>query len=288
MKFNLFGTPREKHSSDEEADRPRDPSKRRTLKQLGAVALTSSLAGSSRESVPQPLGTFAERFHAQEQLKLNGITDFQRQAYKPEISEALAQGINPDLNYPDSLPELASRLKDAATHFLGKDTGIIATANPKNMDAWHMYLGLPQLHETFGISEFKPEKSTEDIYYYQIKGFKDGIIDEDRKYFEKPKGMTIQRAVERAALEDDMRARDVGGLYNEDRQNGIMGGYKLTLGKDAGGNYLAYYDKWKLDGTPEGQAGLVGKPYEIYDRIYYNPETFEVVEPKPASPTVVA
>ena len=286
MKFK-FGAPRER-SSGSESDEPRDPSKRRTLKQLGALVLVSSVAGSSRESIPQPLGTFAERFQAGEQLKLRGITDFQRQAYKPEISEALAQGINPDLNYPESFGELASRLKDAAIHFLGKDAGITATANPKNMDAWRMYLGLPQLHDTFGISEFKPEKSTEDIYYYQIKGFKDGVVDEDRRYFKKPESVTIQRAVERAALEDDMRARDVGGMYNEDRQNGIMGGYTLTLGKDAGGNYLAYYDKWKLDGTPEGKEGIVGKAFEIYDRIYYNPETFEVMEPKAVSPKVPA
>lgn len=285
MKFKFgLGTPREKSSSDEE---PRDPKKRRTLK-LGAAVLVSGLAGSSRESIPQPLGTFAERFHAAEQLKLNGITDFQRQAYKPEISEAFAQAINPDLNYPESLGELASRLKDAATHFLGRDAGITATANIKNMDAWRMYLGLPQLHETFGISEFKPEKSTEDMYYYQIKGFKDGVIDEDRRWFEKPESITIQRAVERAAHEDDMRSEDVGGMYFEDRQHGIMGGYKSTLGKDARGNYLAYYDKWKLDGTPEGKEGIVGKAFEIYDRIYYNPETFEVVEPKAVSPEAVA
>lgn len=285
MRFK-FGAPQEKSSSNE-SDKPRDLSRRRALK-LGAAALTVGLTGSSKETGKQPLGTFAERFQAGEQLNLRGITDFQRQAYKPGVSEALAQGINPDLNYPESFGELASRLKDAAIHFLGKDAGITATANPKNMDAWRMYLGLPQLHDTFGISEFKPEKSTEDIYYYQIKGFKNGVVDEDRRYFKKPESVTIQRAVERAALEDDMRARDVGGMYNEDRQNGIMGGYKLTLGKDAGGNYLAYYDKWKLDGTPEGKEGIVGKPFEIYDRIYYNPKTFEVVEPKAVSPEVVA
>ncbi|TAK59037.1 hypothetical protein EPO14_01815 [Patescibacteria group bacterium] len=283
--MKLFGgAPREKSSSDEE---PRDPKKRRTLK-LGAAVLVSGLAGSSRESVKQPLGTFAERFNAAEQLHMNGITDFQRTAYKPEISEALAQGINPDLNYPESLGELASRLKDAATHFLGKDAGITATANLKNMDAWRMYLGLPQLHDTFGISDFKPEKSTDDIYYYQIKGFKSGITEEDRRWFKKPEGVTIQRAVERASYDDEMRAQNVGGMYNEDRQNGIMGGYKLTLGKDGGGNYLAYYDKWKLDGTPEGKGGLVGKPFEIYDRIYYDPLTFEVVEPKAISPEALA
>jgi len=286
--MKLFGgAPRERSSSNE-SDEPRDRSKRETLKQLGALVLVSGVAGSSRESVKQPLGTFAERFNAAEQLRVNGITDFQRTAYKPEISEALAQGINPDLNYPESLGELASRLKDAATHFLGKDAGITATANLKNMDAWRMYLGLPQLHDTFGISDFKPEKSTDDIYYYQIKGFKSGIIGEDRRWFKKPEGVTIQRAVERASYDDEMRAQNVGGMYNEDRQNGIMGGYKLTLGKDGGGNYLAYYDKWKLDGTPEGKEGIVGKAFEIYDRIYYDPLTFEVVEPRAVSPEVVA
>ncbi|MES2014723.1 MAG: hypothetical protein V4437_02820, partial [Patescibacteria group bacterium] len=99
MKFNLFGAPGERHSSghEEELD---DPEKRRTLKRLAAVAVASSVSGTSLEADTTPKGLFDERFKAAEQLEKNGITDFQRLVYKPGISEALGQGLIP-LNYDD-------------------------------------------------------------------------------------------------------------------------------------------------------------------------------------------
>ncbi|MBP6060494.1 MAG: hypothetical protein KA515_00605 [Candidatus Pacebacteria bacterium] len=55
----------------------------------------------------------------------------------------------------------------------------------------------------------------------------------------------------------------------------IMGNFKLSLGKDERGNYISYYDKWDLANNQ--LEGIVGKPFEIYDRIYYDPNTFEPV-----------
>jgi hypothetical protein len=57
----------------------------------------------------------------------------------------------------------------------------------------------------------------------------------------------------------------------------IMGNYTWTKGEDKKGHYIAYYDKWDLD-IPIEEYGFIGKPFEIYDRIYYNPDTFEPIE----------
>ena len=60
-----------------------------------------------------------------------------------------------------------------------------------------------------------------------------------------------------------------------------MGNYTLSEGQDEKGNYISYYDRWDLD-IPG--ASIIGKPFEIYDRIYYNPETFEIIEPRSELP----
>jgi len=63
----------------------------------------------------------------------------------------------------------------------------------------------------------------------------------------------------------------------EDRYS-IMGRFKLSLGKDNLGSYISYYDKWDLANNQ--LEGIIGKAFEIYDRIYYNPNTFEPFQQK--------
>lgn len=300
MKFKL-GTPWER-SSGNESDEPRDLSKRRTLKQFGAVVLTSGLAGSSAESVKQPLGTFAERFHAAEQLKMNGITDFQRQAYKPGVSEVLEKGVNP-FNYERSLEALVKRLLKVPSEFLkggspamqaeqSSDFSSGANADrldaSSRLDAWRFYLGLPQQHGTFEISSYQPEEHAEDVYYYRIKNFTDAVTQADKRWFEAKDTdpPTVRRVVE--LLQENKKRESQEFFVAYDSYAYIMQNFKMSLGEDAQGTYFSYYDRWDLDQTPEGEKGFIGKPFEIYDRIYYDPLTFEVVEPKAISPEAVA
>jgi hypothetical protein len=46
---------------------------------------------------------------------------------------------------------------------------------------------------------------------------------------------------------------------------------KYSTGKDNKGEYLSIYDVYDLKSNP--LEGFIGEPYEIYDRLYYNPET---------------
>ena len=127
-----------------------------------------------------------------------------------------------------------------------------------------MYLGLPQEHGTFGISDYKPEISKENKSYFKINAFTSSMTSND-----------IQ------AILEDIKLRHEYPAYgkrrpNLDLKNDIMGEFTFSQGKDEGGSYVSYYDKWDLD-NPLEKIGVVGKPFEIYDRIYYDPHTFDVL-----------
>lgn len=68
--------------------------------------------------------------------------------------------------------------------------------------------------------------------------------------------------------------------------NDVMGKFKISVGKDERGEYISYYDLWDF-GRPQGQfkkvvelsEGVLGKPYEIYDRVYFDRATWTVSAP---------
>ena len=72
--------------------------------------------------------------------------------------------------------------------------------------------------------------------------------------------------------------------FDKHHSNAI-GRYKISEGKDDKGHFIQYYDKFD-QGTGSGTittsiydfvGGVINarKPFEIYDRIYYNPQTME-------------
>lgn len=74
------------------------------------------------------------------------------------------------------------------------------------------------------------------------------------------------------AMIDDRKQR------NEDATTyGVMGEFTISLGQDEKGHYISYYDLWNLEKSVEGEKGLLGKSFEIYDRIHYDPNTYEVI-----------
>ncbi len=159
-------------------------------------------------------------------------------------------------------------------------------------DAWRMYLGLKQEHGTFSISDYKPAVGQEDKYYFSINRFWESL------------GMGFVPAEYAAQMKEDERkeinhflGRDFndGGMQgiimmlshipgnkmiDEDQNHNswIMGHFTLGLGKDEKGSYLYYYDKWDLASKFVDNPVMkgVGRPYEIYDRLYYDPATFQV------------
>jgi len=71
-------------------------------------------------------------------------------------------------------------------------------------------------------------------------------------------------------------------LYDDRNKKAVMGNFIGSKGQDKRGHYISYYDKWDL--TPKifdkriPMEKIAGKPFEIYDRIYYDPRTGEMID----------
>lgn len=122
-------------------------------------------------------------------------------------------------------------------------------------DAWAMYLGQPQKDKTFKVSDYKPTDNPGDGYYYDFASLSDSqkrtLL---QKYLSNPKSSTDKPVLAVDSTDE--------GLM------GAMGTFKLSKGRDKNGHYVSYYDKWDLAGSHG-----VGKPFDIYGRIYYDPKT---------------
>lgn len=184
---------------------------------------------------------------AKKEMRDSGITKEQEKAYIPIINKKIYEHVTP-YGYKIENLELSVQNRDM------RDSA--------REDAWRLYLGLPQKYNNFDISDFRPQRSREETrYYFKIKGFGDYLTSRnpDRiKDFVK----TIKEANE--------------PIISQDRR--IMGHFIIDCGQDERGQYLSYYDKWDLD-IPVEKNGFFGRPFEIYDRIYYDPDTFEPVNP---------
>lgn len=147
---------------------------------------------------------------------------------------------------------------------------------PGSEDAWRVYLGLPQLHGSLEPSQHRPSRSSDqNATYFRLREFPE----------------------KRSALGGTPELRDLIQLASEGGTadiNPTLGNYTIGLGEDEKGKYLSYYDRWDLD--PQALSGSVvssaanyvadrvGTPYEVYDRIYYDPETYERRDPQPTPP----
>src|SRR3989344_389191 len=224
---------------------------------------------------------------ARYELEHSGITSEQAGAYKELFSEALYRGIEPQgYDYIEKLAFFADNL------LFGREENAPLGSEkkpPVREDAWRLYLGLPQQHNAFGVSDYRPSSSQENIYYYKLNEFialfnlKGGLsnIDYTKPYFNPDEANTLQDL----SIEIDKSGGKVyihEHRYHDDSSKlGVMAVFKLSKGQDENGYYFSYYDVWDLGGSGlETKEGIFGKPFEIYDRIYYNPETYEVIDEK--------
>lgn len=228
---------------------------------IGALSIYSAylgLAGFMQKSD----GKFDNKKRAIKEIKENGITSEQASAYKLGISEMLYRGISPyTYDFEEKVISFIPSIIQGREELGNVWHGV-------REDAWRWYLGLSQKHNTFGISDYKPEKSSDDKYYYKINGFLDGLF---KNYYDCDSSEAISSLIKSIKIN--------GGSRTIESFDKTMGRFSLFLGEDKKGKYFSYYDKWDLNvPTEKLGAGLFGRTFEIYDRIYYNPETMEVYQ----------
>lgn len=172
--------------------------------------------------------------------------------FVPVINDILYAGINPfGYDFESTLKRFIPNL------FLGREQ-----KTPQREDAWRLYLGKPQVNNTFSISKYSPKDSKETCY--SITDFFDSYL-----AFGSP-AEQIREIHERSQLGADI----VSGDFN------VMGGYRVGISQDEEGrSFMFYYDVWDLDVPLERDRGFFGKPFTIYDQLYFNPKTYEPERP---------
>ena len=174
-------------------------------------------------------------------------------------------------------------------------------------DFSRLYFGRPTKDNTFYISKYTPSKSkNKNAIYYGVKDSKflndliyhynnslninlngssikpllkpgdsrilNGYI--ARTSSDKDSGF-VSDALERYMPNGDLaNKRGNKSVTNYPITTGIgsLGNFTISRGNDENGDYLSYYDLWDLNGlskvTRFVENNDLGKPYEIYDRIY--------------------
>lgn len=254
-----------------------------------------------------------KRDRAEIEMEEKGITWEQRNAYVPGANDLIYRGIGPLDKTPSTVEDwkslldyvqnnlihgrentYKSKLKAETAEYKKKLKELVLSAasapldenldfkvldlsnnpslyeqqedNPGEEDSWRLYLGLPQKYHTYKISKFKPTTSKGDGYYYAFnskeKEFhgleKKGIVEHILKKLEGKTGSVSSTEVSEVVVGSRT-------MYH----------FQWSKGQDERGPYIAYYDIWDLN-IPIEKDGVFGKPFEIYDRIYYNPKTFEI------------
>ena len=190
---------------------------------------------------------------SEQQLKETGITDEQLQN-RNFIQERLGNNLAP-VGYDN----ITSRLFNAVV--MNKKDAINYISNSR-LDAYNLYVGKPQTNNTFSISRYIPSKSKDkNVIYYSLNNdeFKDRLIN--------------------LVNEEEDIAKYLKFIVDKDlpsSRESVMGKFFLSVSEDNNGKYIAYYDKWDLNPlnlkvpfTNKEIPTDFGKPFEIYDRIYY-------------------
>ncbi len=264
-------------------------------------------------------GKFSEKDRARKELEEKGITSEQASAYKLGMSDLLYRGVTPVWSTSglksddwanqafliglvikqDVIPNL---LGDSKIKLAMNEEIVVAGEKRKkgdmiesSSDAWRLYLGLPQENNTFGVSQYQPNKSTDDKFYFKVnkyaESFKKSILMsnklQDASNYQtalldfvndiNEQGGTI--LAQGFGEKENSHHRDVENI-NMDESDLLLlfGTYTVSVGEDKQGSFISYYDKWDFAIPTEESGRGLGRAFEIYDRIYYNPETGEIID----------
>jgi hypothetical protein len=119
------------------------------------------------ESTERGSETFGQMVaRAKKELSEDGITSEQRKTYQP-LNEVIYEGVNPFF-YEESEGKLrgdsvipVQKIKEAVPNlWYGRENRY--DMSPSREDAWRLYLGIPQQADTFGVSDYRPGRGSEE------------------------------------------------------------------------------------------------------------------------------
>jgi hypothetical protein len=181
-----------------------------------------------------------------------------------EKRQKIYNSVNP-VGYPQQ--ELIPSIKRYATNKSFKDE-IVKNPNEDESrksvideDAWAFFMGVPQQKNSIGQSKYKPSNAK----------------DENSQYY------TLRNAYPDF---ENIVLNDANAMFNKEKKanNKVIGrssflpleNVTYSKGKDDRGDYYSIYDVYDFSVPFEDK---IGKPYEIYDRVYYKDYGDEVNKP---------
>ena len=258
---------------------------------------------------------------AKEQMEEYGIADFLKAGYVKGKSERAYNNI-----VPEGYGNVAKNLDRVRRYRgdLGRDPEALWHSGPKDNkrhytipnreDAFRLYLGMPQVNNSFSVSDYRPGDSKDKsmVYlkptYFNDEKIRQALVDqyyrevddEDIKLGDKDIGN--ERGLPRGQWQGD-------GTPWPSHDNSL-GDFTFHMGEDEKGTYISIYDIWDLNPFQPGKGSSVnkaadqlleyvtslgkkvtsksevsdifeaGKPFEVYERIYIDPETRKIIQMK--------
>ena len=229
----------------------------------------------------------------EQQMKVYGITDKQRlrsNIIRDRIDNNLQdfeyhdrnQGAKGDPLFPIKKMKRIIIDNEKETDFLNIN-GEVIPSSYSHKDLLSLYLGKPQKHNTVSVSKYVPSDSkNKNKEYFSINSneFNDYILRHSDEAF-------LKEGLMRGGIQyaRDKKGNIIPNRYLISDIGTGLGQFTIGFGNDDNGKYISYWDKWDLNpykgkySTANifniGDISMgIGKPFEIYDRIYYkdNPD----------------
>jgi len=260
---------------------------------------------------------------AKEQMEKYGITNELAKGYVPNLSERALNNIIPQ-DYGDITKNLdryrrfkgnLGRPEDALWYDDPKSDNPRKYTIPNREDAFRLYLGMPQVNNSFSVSNHRPGDSEDKsmVYlkptYFKNPEIRQELLDNyfsllDTRLFNGKRGRGNERSLSRGEYEGDGKPWPTA--------DNALGDFTFDMGEDENGSYISIYDIWdlnpfnttgegssinrtgkallKLFNTKSGKNATensevseifgAGKPFEIYERIYFDPKTKKILDMK--------
>lgn len=227
-----------------------------------------------------------------------GITSLQRKGYFPGASEILSEYITP-YNYDNATKRILDIPKrivkgEKNSKYLSDDIGAVAINQTQanayaplisnsRYDAWKLYSGMPQKHNTFRIAETSPvnhpsytQKQLNELEKFSLNNEESLLMDLPNEFdyykYELMDNNSLLDDVTRLQTElqdiNDLQKRGIDFPVSDFGATNVMGGYNRRFFD----NKMEYNDIWDLDLNGLKVEKYYGKPFLSHGQIEYSLE----------------
>ena len=259
---------------------------------------------------------------AKEQMEEYGITDSLKEGYVEGKSEKAYNNIVPQGygNIKTNLDRVRrykgdlGRNKEELLHSISPTGEKEYYTIPNREDAFRLYLGMPQVNNSFSVSDYRPGDSEDKsmVYlkpsYFNDEKIRQSLVD---LYYREVDDGSIELGEKHIGNERDIPG-ELRGKYQGDgtrfpHADNSLGDFTFNIGKDEKGTYISIYDIWDLNPFKGGKGSSVnkagdklleyvtslgkkvtsesevseifgaGKPFEVYEKIYIDPKTKKIL-----------